>query len=128
MVKQKRSRSHTHKFTSHPHKHLIARVFSLVLWLASSLGSVSEVRLILFSVFLAVAATFFSSSCRPFSCMLTVEAVIILRNGPEQNETVASHYFMENRTKQLHHIILWRTERNSCVTLFYGTELVPTVL
>ena len=35
---------------------------------------------------------------------------------------------MENRTKQLRHIILWRTERNSCVTLFYGTEPVPTVL
>ena len=60
--------------------------------------------------------------------MLTVEAVIILHNGPEQNETVVSHYFMESRTKQLHHIILWRTEQNSCVTLFYGTEPVPTVL
>ena len=54
--------------------------------------------------------------------MLTVEAVIILRNEPEQNETVTSHYFMENQTKQLRHIILWRTERNSCVTLFYGEQ------
>ena len=34
-----------------PHKRIIACVFSPVLWLAPSLGSVSEVRLMLFSVY-----------------------------------------------------------------------------
>ena len=52
--------------------------------------------------------------------MLTVEAVIILRNGPEQNETVASHYFMENRTKQLRHIIYG--EQNETVASHYFME------
>ena len=52
--------------------------------------------------------------------MLTVEAVIILRNGPEQNETVASHYFMENRTKQLRHIIYG--EQNETFASHYFME------
>ena len=43
-----------HKFTSHAHKRLTAQVFSvfsIVLWLTTSLGSVGEGRLMLFSVY-----------------------------------------------------------------------------
>ena len=55
----KQNGSHTYKFTSHPCKYLTAHiffVFSLVLWLATSLGFVSEV--VVLCVFLAVGATF----------------------------------------------------------------------
>ena len=46
--------SHTQKFTNHPRKYLTACIFSmfyLVLWLAPSLGTVSEVKLMLFCVY-----------------------------------------------------------------------------
>ena len=40
-----------------PHKRITARVSCLVLWFTPSIGSDSKVRVILFCVFLAVAAT-----------------------------------------------------------------------
>ena len=47
--------NHTHKFAHHLHKHLTTCIFSMFslvqLWLALSLGSVSEVRLTVFSVY-----------------------------------------------------------------------------
>ena len=47
--------NHTHKFARHPHKHLTTCIFSVfplvLLWLTLSLGSVSEVRLMVFSVY-----------------------------------------------------------------------------
>ena len=47
--------NNTHKFARHSHKHLTTCIFSVfplvLLWLTLSLGSVSEVRLMVFSVY-----------------------------------------------------------------------------
>ena len=43
--------SHTHKFTPSAQAHHSTRIFSCAVWLAPGLDSVSEVRLMLFSVY-----------------------------------------------------------------------------
>ena len=68
----KRNGSHTHKFTSHPRKRLAYSVQCFLLWYGSlSHGSVSEVRLMLFSVYFLL---WWLLSCAVFAAafMLTV--------------------------------------------------------
>ena len=71
-----RNRSHTYKFTTSTQAHHSTHIFPCAVWLAPGLDSVSEVRLMLFSVYslLLQLLILLLTVLESFShCMLTVD-------------------------------------------------------